>query len=202
MEFALQRITNCINNKSTELILSNLNLDYLPNNLPSSLQTLYCSHNQIKELNNLPSSLQTLDCSNNQIKELNNFPSSLQTLFCDNNQIIELNKLPSSLQTLYCYNNQIKELNKLPSSLQSLYCNNNQYLHITKSIAIRFNLKETPNYDEMARKIQRIYKYKKRQKRRKFCEELEHHAMEFRLRPMYPEYFVIKNKYKNIFSDC
>ena len=142
MEFALQRITNCINNKSTELILSNLNLDYLPNNLPSSLQTLYCSHNQIKELNNLPSSLQTLSCSNNQ------------------------------------------------------------YLHITKSITTRFNLKETPNYDEMARKIQRIYKYKKRQKRRKFCEELEHHAMEFRLRPMYPEYFVIKNKYKNIFSDC
>src|SRR5437899_1355994 len=137
MEIAQKRITECINNKSFSLDLSFLNLDYLPNNFPSSLQTLYCYYNQIKELNNLPSSLQTL------------------------------------------------------------FCNNNKYLHITKSMATRFHLKETPNYDEMARKIQRMYKYMKRQRRRKFCKELEHHAMEFRLRPMYPEYFVIKNKYKN-----
>ena len=55
------------------------------------------------------------------------------------------------------------------------------------------------NYNEKARTIQRIYKYKKRQKRRKFCKELEQHALEFRLRPSYPEYLAIKNKYKNIF---
>src|SRR5438105_390065 len=117
MEIAQKRITECINNKSFSLDLSFLNLDYLPNNLPSSLQTLYCYNNQIKELNNLPSSLQTLDCFDNQIKELNN----------------------------------------LPSSLHYLLCYNNKYLHITKSMAIRFNVEETPNYDEMARKIQRIY---------------------------------------------
>src|SRR2546425_352087 len=121
MEIAQLRITECINNKSFSLNLSFLNLNKLPNNLPASLQRLYC------------------------------------------------------------YNNQIKELNNLPSSLQELHCSNNKYLHITKSMATRFHLKETPNYNEMARKIQRLYKYKKRQKRRKFCKELEYHAMEFRL---------------------
>src|SRR5207247_1007547 len=143
-------ITECINNKSNILNLSNLNLDYLPNNLPSSLQTLYCYNNKIKELNNLPSSLQTLYCNNNQIKELNN--------------------LLASLIELYYFNNKIK--------------------------------KEKKNNNKKEKKIQRMYKYKKRQKRRKFCKDLEQHATEFRLRPFYPEYLVIKNRYKNVFSDC
>src|SRR5438552_2445398 len=128
-EIAQERIKECIAYNYTSLNLDNLDLDRLPNNLPSSLHHLWYSNNQIKELNNLP----------------------------------------SSLQTLYCHNNQIKELNIVPSSLQYLFCSNNKYLHITKNMAIRFaNLQETPNYNEMAQKIQRIYKYKKRQKRRKF----------------------------------
>src|SRR5438067_2250979 len=117
MEIAQKRIRECINNNLLSLDLSHLNLSEL--------------------LNNLPSFLQILDCSNNQIKELNKLPS---------------------LQTLYCSHNQIKELNNLPSSLQYLYCENNKYLHITKNMATRFNLQETPNYNEMARTIQTFYK--------------------------------------------
>ena len=49
-----------------ELDLSFSQLTSLPENLPNSLQKLYCSSNQITKLpENLPSSLQKLSCSNN-----------------------------------------------------------------------------------------------------------------------------------------
>ena len=49
-------------------------------NLPSTLEFLDISYNNITSLNNLPPSLIYLDCSYNNIKTLNNLPISLKKL--------------------------------------------------------------------------------------------------------------------------
>ena len=66
MEEAIQRINHCIKTKSIKLDISSLNLVSLPK-IPSFIQTLDCSHNQLKELPaSLPVSLVTLFCHNNE----------------------------------------------------------------------------------------------------------------------------------------
>ena len=69
-----------------------------------------------------------------------------------------LPSIPEKCQILWCNNNQ---LTTLPSSLQNcqyLSCHNNKYLHITKKQALKFNLKETPNYHKCSLVIQKAYK--------------------------------------------
>ncbi len=136
MDRAQEKIKNCILNKSTVLDLSHLNLTELPNNLPSNLTTLYCFNNNIEKLDNLPYNLTLLNCYNNKIEKLDNLPPNLIQLNCNNNKIEKLNNLPSNLTYLNCYNNK--------------------YLHITKKIAQKFNLEETPNYFKHALIIQKI----------------------------------------------
>ena len=114
--------------KNTTLNISYENLtkfpeEYLP--LPSSLERLYCSDNQLTELPELPSSLERLDCSNNQLTELPELPSSLERLYCYDNQLTQLPELPISLEELYCSNNQLTQLPELPISLERLWCNDN-----------------------------------------------------------------------------
>jgi Leucine-rich repeat (LRR) protein len=60
--------------------------------LPASLQELYCSNNQLKELPaTLPASLQELYCSYNQLKELPaTLPTSLQELECFYNKYMHI----------------------------------------------------------------------------------------------------------------
>jgi len=147
-----KRIKHCIGTGSLILDLSCLDLQELPSNLPTFLQTLNCSYNKIKFLPlTLPTSLKNLDCSknclielpsnlpdcltkiycySNKIKKLpNNLPSSLQIFSCSDNQISELpTNLPISLTTLFCYRNYLRQLPlKLPSSLKELYCYCNDY---------------------------------------------------------------------------
>src|SRR3989344_3546201 len=130
-----------------ELDLSFSQLTELPENLPSSLQKLYCSNNKLTELpENLPNSLQILYCYSNQLTKLpENLPNSIQELDCSSNQLTKLpENLPSSLQILYCYNNQLTELpENLPNSIQKLDCSNNPYLYIPKKHSVKFNIKET-----------------------------------------------------------
>ena len=224
MEIALERIQKCIQNNKTMLDLSGLRLVKLPDNLPASLQTLYCSSNQLTLLpDNLPASLQTFGCSDNQLTSLpdnlpaslhtlycsdnqltllpDNLPASLHALYCDNNQLTKLpDNLPTSLQTLYCSSNQLTLLpDNLPASLQYLYCHNNPYLHITKSQAILFNLKETPNYAKYANLIKNKRKAMKLYNRLKFCKKLKEHAMEFLLRPGNYYYTLLKQQNSHLF---
>jgi len=116
----------------------------LPNKLPITLKYLHCYDNHITKLpTNLPISLIVLRCEDNQITHLPiNLPTSLEELHCENNQ---LTKLPLNL----------------PATLCTLVCNGNKYLHIPKKYAKRFALSETPNYNQKASIIQRIWKAKK-----------------------------------------
>ena len=184
MEIALKRIQQCIQDNNTSLDLSGLKLVKLPDNLPASLQKLSCSNNQLTSLpDNLPASLRHLHCSSNQLTSLpNNLPASLQTLFCNNNQ---LTSFPDNL----------------PASLQILYYYNNPYLHITKVHALRFDLKETPNYVKYVNIIKNKRKAMKRYNRLKFCNNLEEHATEFLLRPGNYYYTMLEQNNSHLFMN-
>ena len=88
----------------------NNNLTSLPDNLPNSLEILWCDNNNLTSLpNNLPNSLEILWCYNNNLTSLpDNLPYSLKELWCDNNNLTRLpDNLPNSLKELYCANNPI-----------------------------------------------------------------------------------------------
>lgn len=96
----------------------------------TSLESLYCSGNQLTELPNLPESLTELYCSGNQLIALPELPVSLQYLYCSDNLLTQLPELPSKLQSLNCYNNKLTSLPSNVSELGSLYvinCSNNLF---------------------------------------------------------------------------
>ena len=96
----------------------------------TSLQKLYCYHNQLTELNVQGlTSLIRLECYYNQLTELNvQGLTSLKVLECYSNQLTELNVQGlTSLKVLECYSNQLTELNVQGlTALQKLYCYENQ----------------------------------------------------------------------------
>jgi Leucine-rich repeat (LRR) protein len=109
-----------------EILYCDNNLITQLDNLPNRLTTLYCHNNQIEKLDNLPNSLEKLYCSYNKIKQLDNLPNCLRLLHCYNNQITQLDNLPNSLEKLYCSYNQLTQLDNLPHRLEMVWCNNNQ----------------------------------------------------------------------------
>ena len=96
----------------------------------TSLQKLYCYHNQLTELNVQGlTSLIRLECYYNQLTELNvQGLTSLKVLECYSNQLTELNVQGlTSLKVLECYSNQLTELNVQGlTALQGLDCFQNQ----------------------------------------------------------------------------
>ena len=89
----------------------------------TSLQKLYCYHNQLTELNVQGlTALQKLYCSENQLTALNvQGLTALQELYCSYNQLTELNvQGRASLKELDCYRNKLNAqamtelLNALP----------------------------------------------------------------------------------------
>ena len=96
----------------------------------TSLQKLYCYHNQLTELNVQGlTSLIRLECYYNQLTELNvQGLTSLKVLECYSNQLTELNVQGlTALQKLYCSYNQLTELNvQGRASLKELDCYRNK----------------------------------------------------------------------------
>ena len=101
----------------------------------TSLESLYCSGNQLTELPNLPESLTELYCSGNQLIALPELPVSLQYLYCSDNLLTQLPELPSKLQSLNCSGNQLTELPMLPASLRSLYCYDNKLTSLPSNLS-------------------------------------------------------------------
>ena len=135
----------------------------------TSLQKLYCYHNQLTELNvqGLTSlirlecyynqltelnvqgltSLKVLECYSNQLTELNvQGLTALQKLSCWSNQLPELNVQGlTTLQELSCWSNQLPELNVQGlTALQKLYCSYNQLTEL--NVKGRASLKELDCY--------------------------------------------------------
>ena len=131
----------------------------------------------------------------------NKAPKIDNVLYLSFSHLTELpENLPNSLQELYCSVNKLTKLpENLPNSLQELCCSYNPYLYIPKKYAIRFNIKETYNYNYCAFKIQNIYKAKRRLKRLKFCRHLQDHINEFRYRPKNGGYLELIDKYRGVF---
>ena len=96
----------------------------------TSLQKLYCYHNQLTELNVQGlTSLIRLECYYNQLTELNvQGLTSLKVLECYSNQLTELNVQGlTALQKLSCWSNQLPELNVQGlTALQELDCYRNK----------------------------------------------------------------------------
>lgn len=109
-------------------------------NVPEGVKHLHCPHQKITApIQQLPSSLETLDLSHNQLPTFDGSAlESLTELSLQNNELTRLVHLPPSLLHLNVENNRLKELSlaKTPQ-LQSLKCSNNPILvlqHVPPSL--------------------------------------------------------------------
>ena len=84
-----------------------------------NLVILKCSNNQLMEysFDNLPSGIEILDCSYNELVNLDYLPPSIVKLNCSHNQIIQLDNLPCLMEYLTITSNPIVKLENLPSSI-------------------------------------------------------------------------------------
>ena len=120
----------------------------------------------------------------------------------DPDQILDLSKLglkflpnlPNNLRRLDCSRNQLTQLPDLPHCLR-LDCSDNQYLYITKEIADKFHLRETPNYVLMIKPIQTRWKARFRLLK---LRRLQRHIDAFRYRLHSIGFKELANKYASI----
>ncbi len=135
------------------------NLSWLPENLPESLEGIWCSENKMVHLYEeyesvewnyslpnlktfccqynpltyipcMPNSLVYVCCKNCAIESMGDLSSSLNWLDCSNNKLTYLPDLPEHLKDLYCYVNNIGEIEKLPPNLSRLECNVNRLVEL------------------------------------------------------------------------
>ena len=112
------------------LNLSNMNLEYIPDNLPKNICGLVLSDNRIKILGNLPENIYTLDISNNLIENIDKVSNNIEYLYCSDNKIKEINNLPEKLNLLDCSSNKLVHISYLPESLKNFTCNFNPGLGV------------------------------------------------------------------------
>jgi len=116
-----------------ELYCSDNLLTSLPDNLPQSLEILYCSNNQLTSLPDLTrfKNIKELYCYNNQLTSLpTTLPQGLEKIHCSSNQLNYLPTLPKNLIELICSNNQLKYFPTLPQNLKVLYCFDNKLIYL------------------------------------------------------------------------
>ncbi len=172
---ANNRITKwlALNDPTEILDLSKMNLTELPP-IPLHCLNFYCNNNKLTFLPELPN-CQILICSSNLLTSLPPLPNCT-ALYCERNQLTCLPELHNCFRltcndnkltclpdlpmcrSLFCKKNQLTYLPQLPASYIYINCKENKYLHVSKSQAKKFNLRETPDYTKCARVIQRSYK--------------------------------------------
>lgn len=85
-------------------------------------------------------SLVSLNCSDNPIKELPTLPDSITKLSCNACELTKIQKLPPNLSYLYCSDNEIASLPKLPDSLVEINVSDNRLKKIEGSFKNMYNL--------------------------------------------------------------
>jgi hypothetical protein len=108
------------------LICTHCNLRMLPL-LPNTLKVINVQHNEVMELSNLPENLEKLDVSYNSLKELPSLPDSLKIIDCSCNLLKNIPTLPARLESLVCDTNNLEELPICPPSLRYLMFYNNKF---------------------------------------------------------------------------
>src|SRR3990167_5229240 len=131
IEEAKRRIIACFRGRNTDLDLSNLGLDSLPDlSQLTFLQSLNCSSNQLRSLDvSQCPALQTLNCVSNQLGSLDVSQCPvLQYFFCDSNQLQSLDVSQCSvLKFANCSHNQLNNLDvHNNTALVELDCSHNQ----------------------------------------------------------------------------
>ena len=101
------------------------------NDLPTSLQILYCNDNQLTRLPHLQhTNLVELYFKNNNVYQMPHLPNSIKELVFNKNQIINIPNFPKSLKYLECSWNRIHNLNNLPKNINTIICDHNDIVKL------------------------------------------------------------------------
>ncbi|HEY9704236.1 MAG TPA: hypothetical protein V6C58_17425 [Allocoleopsis sp.] len=109
------------------LTCSFINLKYLPDILPNSLEEIYAGNNIIEDLPKIfPKNLRILHLNDNKIKIVYSFPENLIFVNLSRNLLEELPKFPRLIEYVIISSNKIKQIQEIvPETLKSFTINGN-----------------------------------------------------------------------------
>lgn len=147
------RLKDMLKEDGTTLDISHLDLTTFPENIPISVQYLFCSNNNITHINSLKylKNLLVFDCCCNNLQELPELPDSILEINCRHNKLnfVSIDKLKKikrvdisynninniiiseSVEILICNNNNITNINNIPH-LKKLICNDNKLAKLSE----------------------------------------------------------------------
>lgn len=129
------RFKECQKMGGKVLDLSNLELVTLPKSIPTTVENLFCSDNNLETLNGVQNlhNLKVIDCSSNLLRDLECLPKGVREICCKNNKIDRLNIIPylHSLRRLDISYNRIQRL-PINHNIKILICNKNYIKRIPK----------------------------------------------------------------------
>ena len=104
-----------------------LDLSILKDEKFVNLKRIIFREGELTSIHNAPTTVETLICPDNILKELSSLPGSLLNLDCRGNHIhnLDLAKL-THLQKLHCQDNKLKTIKNIPKTMIEFNCDNNQ----------------------------------------------------------------------------
>ncbi len=173
------RIKDMLKSGGTTLDISHLDLTNLPQNIPTTVQHLFCSNNTLTSISSLKylKNLLVFDCCCNKLTKLPELPESVVEINCRNNNIkntvnlqnyqylrrldisyndLETLLINSSIEILVCGNNRLTDISSNNiSNLKKLVCNNNnlkkiqEYPNLEILICHKNSLVNIMNYSKL-----------------------------------------------------
>jgi len=155
-------------------------------NIPERVNYIECDNQKLTALDDLPSSLEELYVSNNNIPKFSGKECpKLRILHINNNELTVLEDLPETLEILECENNMLRKLNlEKTQKLKTLKVSNNPLLlleHVPPTLE-HIEMENNP-FTEIEREDGKKYDKKKQEKKVEFLDALY-------------EYFKLKNEYE------
>jgi hypothetical protein len=113
-------------NSLQTLIITHTGLEYLPNLDNTSLEYIFCSHNNLTSLSKFPNTSFILNVSYNKLTAITDLPDSLEQIILSNNQIEKIQCFPNNATLINVNYNLLKELPTIPEKTNELMCNHNK----------------------------------------------------------------------------
>lgn len=116
----LEKVDDCLSNRSTTLNVGYLTISSLPDALPQNITDLVTNNAQLNSLPSLPMGLQKMEIHNTPLTSLPELPSGLTDLSIQNASLTSLPELPSGLTDLSIQKTSLTSLPVLPEGLRKL----------------------------------------------------------------------------------
>lgn len=126
-------------NSLQNLIVSNMDLEYLPSLENTRLEFILASDNNLTSLPSFPDTLLQMNFIYNKIKNVEELPDSIISVSLSFNRIKKIKKFPKNAKMINISQNFLKELPTIPENVYEFYCIHNPLIVMPEIKSIKIN---------------------------------------------------------------